>query len=209
ISPLTDFIQFDPYNGQSSHENTVVRITYDADNLYILCECFDSNPSTIAADLTPRELYNSNDYFTIIIDTYFDNRNSYSFTVNPLGIQKDSPGDYVWESAAQIGNDGWKGEIKIPFKSIRLPHNSAPVCGINFKRYIFRYKETSYLMPVGRDDVLLEKNARMDGLKNIKVGKNLEFFPYTGVRVSESEDLSEQKFAAGLDAKCNDFRHKS
>ena len=51
------------------------------------------------------------------------------------------------------------------------------------------------------DEVFLDKSATLDGLNNIKGGKNLEFFPYAGFRDSQAYGKSEYKFAAGLDTK--------
>jgi len=212
------FIQFDPFNGQPGSENTFVMLTYDSDNLYVAFICDDSEPSKIAAYLTPREQFNSNmgrrrgpggpredsksnDCVTLTLDTFNDQRTSYSFTVNPKGVQKDEPGDYLWKSAAQITTEGWQAELKIPFKSIRFPKSETQRWGINFERYIFRLKETDYFTQVGRDDIFLNKSATLTGLNQIRGGKNLEFFPYGGFRSSKAEDESEQKFAVGLDAR--------
>jgi hypothetical protein len=201
ITPLKDFVQYDPYNGKPPSEETFVYLAYDEDNLYIAFNCLDSQAEKIKGDLTPREKFHANDYVSVIIDTFFDKRNSYSLDLNPKGVQKDRPGDYVWKSAAVINDDGWSAELVIPFKSIRFPTGSAKPWGINFKRYIFRLKETDYLPHVGRDDVLLEKSAVLTGLEGIKGGKNLEFFPYSGYRNSVSGDEKDSKFAVGLDAK--------
>lgn len=201
ITPLKDFVQYDPYNGKPPSEKTFVYLTYDKDNLYIAFNCLDSQSEKIKADLTPRERFRFNDYVSVIIDTFFDKRNYYSFVLNPKGVQKDRPGDYVWKSATVIKEDGWSAEFQIPFKSIRFPTGSHKSWGINFKRYIFRLKETSYLTHVGRDDVLLEKSAILIGLKGIKGGKNIEFFPYSGYRNSISGDEKDSKLAVGLDAK--------
>lgn len=201
LTPLKDFVQYDPYNGKPPSEETFVYLAYDEDNLYIAFNCLDSQAEKIKGDLTPREKFQANDYVSVIIDTFFDKRNYYSLDLNPRGIQKDQPGDYVWKSAAVINDDGWSAELDIPFKSIRFPTGGAKPWGINFKRYIFRLKETNYLTHVGRDDVLLEKSAVLTGLEGIKGGKNLEFFPYSGYRNSASGDEKDSKFAVGLDAK--------
>lgn len=193
------FFQFDPYNGQQASEVSMVMLAYDSDNLYIGIQCHDSDPAQIAASMTPREQFRNNDYFTIILDTFNDRRTSYEFTVNPRGVQKDRPGDYLWASSAQITDKGWQAEIKIPFKSIRFSKTDDQIWGVNFERYIFRLKETDYFTRVGRDDVLLDKSATLTGLSNIRSGKNLELFPYAGFRDSQSGEESEQKLAGGLD----------
>ncbi|MCJ7813629.1 carbohydrate binding family 9 domain-containing protein, partial [bacterium] len=147
----------------------------------------------------------NNDCVTLILDTFNDRRTYYSFTINPRGIQKDEPGNYLWESEAKITEEGWQVEIRIPFKSIRFSNNNIQIWGINIERYIFRLKETDYFTQVGRNEVYLDKIATLTGLSQIKGGRNLEFYPYTGFRKSEYKDdgekISEQKFAFGLDAK--------
>jgi hypothetical protein len=127
ITPLKGFIQYEPYNGKPASEETIVYIAYDEDNLYIAFNCLDSQPEKIKGDLTPRERYSqfSNDFVRVLIDTYYDKRNSYRFDVNPKGVQNDGPGDYIWKSGAAINEDGWSTELKIPFKSIRFPTGSS------------------------------------------------------------------------------------
>lgn len=203
ITPFKDFIQFDPYNGKPTSEETTAYIAYDEDSLYIAIKCIDSQPEKIKGDLTPREKGSpdANDNVGFIIDTYYDKRNFYWFKVNPRGVQYDGPGDYIWKSGTAINEDGWSAEFKIPFKSIRFPASSSKPWGINFLRYIFRCKEKCYLTHVGRDDVKLEKSAVLYGLKGIKGGKNIELFPYSGYRNSVSGDEKDSKLAAGLDAR--------
>ncbi len=203
LTPLKDFVQFDPYNGKPPSEETIVYIAYDKDNLYLAIKCIDSQPKKIKGDLTPREkgYIDANDNVGFIIDTYYDKRNSYWFKVNPKGVQYDGPGDYVWKSGAATNEDGWSAEFKLPFKSIRFPAGSSKPWGINFLRYIFRCKEKCYLTHIGRDDVKLEKSAVLYGLQGIKGGKNIEFFPYSGYRDSVSGDEKDSEFAVGLDAK--------
>lgn len=203
LTPLKDFVQFDPYNGKPPSEETIAYIAYDEDNLYFAFNCLDSQPGKIKGDLTPRGEFtlNTNDDVRIILDTYYDKRNEYVFIVNSKGVQWDSPGDYVWKSGVMVNEDGWSAELKIPFKSIRFPAASSKPWGVNLARYIFRCKEKCYLTHVGRDDVKLEKSAVLYGLDGIKGGKNIELFPYSGYRDSVSGDEKDSKFAVGFDGK--------
>jgi len=54
LTPLKDFVQFDPYNGKPPSEETIVYLAYDDDNLYFAFNCLDSQPLKIKGDLTPR-----------------------------------------------------------------------------------------------------------------------------------------------------------
>jgi hypothetical protein len=198
---MSCFIQFDPYNGEQCSEETQIKLAYNSDYLFVAIECVDRQVDKIHALLTPREGYFEGDYVSLILDTFNDQRTSYIFTLNPRGIQKDRPGDYVWDSATRIHENGWNAEYKIPFKSIRFPDQRIQTWGINFERFIYRTKETCFYTRVDRDEVLLEKSALLQGITDIHGGNNLEFFPYLGYRISHSEGELEEKFAAGVDAR--------
>jgi hypothetical protein len=198
-APLSGFKQFDPFNGEASSESTIVKLAYNSDYLFVAMECSDSQIDKIHAPLTPREGYYEGDYVSLILDTFNDQRTSYTFTLNPRGVQKDQPGDYLWESSGRIHENGWNVEFKIPFKSIRFPEQKIQTWGINFKRFIYRKKETSYYSHIKRDEVKLEKSAIIEGIYDIYGGNNLEIFPYLGYRSSRSVEQSDDKFAAGID----------
>ena len=50
ITPLKDFVQYDPYNGKPPSEDTFVYLAYDEDNLYIAFNCLDSQAEKIKGD---------------------------------------------------------------------------------------------------------------------------------------------------------------
>jgi len=201
VVPISDFVQYEPENGAAPTETTFVYLCYDENNLYIAFDCRDSEPQKIIADITPRGEVWSNDEVTVILDTYNDKRNAYWFSVNPYGIQ-DYSVDTIWESAGRITDRGWVAEMAIPFKSLRFPRKKEQVWGINFTRRIQRKDESIYWTHVGRDDNFLEKSGLLVGLRDIRWGHNLEFFPYFGGRNSrEVGGFIERKMAAGLDIK--------
>lgn len=72
-------------------EQTIVRVLYDDENLYIAFECLEPDPNRIVAverkyDQSLRE----EDYVTVRLDTFHDHRCAYSFSVNTLGIRHDA-----------------------------------------------------------------------------------------------------------------------
>jgi len=201
ITPISDFVQYEPDNGAAPSETTYVYVAYDEDYLYLAFDCRDSEPDKIMADIAPRGEVRSNDRVGVILDTYNDRRTAYRFWVNPYGIQGYST-DTIWRSAGRITEQGWTAEMAIPFKSLRFPRRREQIWGINFFRKIQRKDEYIYWTHVGRDDNLLEKSGLLKGLHDIRWGHNLEFFPYLGARDSrEIGGLSERKSAAGLDIK--------
>jgi hypothetical protein len=151
-SPISKFLQREPYEGQAPTEQTEVRILYDKHEVYFGITCFDSKPKGIVATELRRDVSQElDDYFEIIIDSSHDRRNAYVFQVNPLGTQRDAliteeqasengdgdPGwDGVWTSEARITKDGWTATVSIPFSTLNFMQSRDVIWGINFKRFI-------------------------------------------------------------------------
>ena len=158
----------------------------------------------IWAELTPRNEYENNDSIKLILDAYNDKRTSIEFEVNPRGVQKNSV-ETIWKSEAVIRPDGWSAEMAIPFKSLRFSAKKLDVWGVNFERYINRLNETDFWTDVKRDLPELQQSGELRGLAGLRPGYNLEFFPYAGVRTSDSMSRAgarrTTKAAVGLDAK--------
>jgi hypothetical protein len=156
-SPISKFLQREPYEGQAPTEQTEVRILYDKREVYFGISCFDSNPKGIVATELRRDVSQElDDYFEIIVDSAHDRRNAYVFQINPLGTQRDAliteeqaaengdgdPGwDGVWTSEARITKDGWTATVCIPFSTLNFMQSRDVIWGINFKRFIRRRNE--------------------------------------------------------------------
>ena len=158
-TPIPNFLQREPFEGQTPTEKTEVRILYDKHQIYFGISCFDSDSKRIVATELRRDVPQElDDYFEIIIDSGHDRRNAYVFQVNPLGTQRDAliteeqrtepslgdgdPGwDGVWTSEARITKEGWTATIAIPFSTLNFMRSRDVIWGINFKRFIRRRNE--------------------------------------------------------------------
>jgi hypothetical protein len=200
VEPVSGFFQYDPVNGASASEETLVWTVYSKTHIYFAFLMKDSQPEKIWAELTPRNEYEDNDSITVILDTYNDKRTSIQFTVNPRGVQKNST-ETIWKSGAVRRKDGWSAEIAIPFKSLRFSSKKTQIWGVNFLRYISRLKETDYWTRVDRDIAELQQLGALKGLEGVKPSYNIELFPYLGYRSSRWDGDSDDKFAVGLDFK--------
>jgi Domain of unknown function (DUF5916) len=156
-TPISNFRQREPYEGQSPTEKTEVRILYTKHEVYFGITCLDSDPKGIVATELRRDVSQElDDYFEIIIDSSHDRRNAYVFQVNPLGTQRDAliteeqaadngdgdPGwDGVWTSEARITKDGWTSTVGIPFSTLNFMQSRDVIWGINFKRFVRRRNE--------------------------------------------------------------------
>jgi len=208
---LTDFVQNDPKNGESPTERTCAWVCYDEDNLYVAFHCYDSEPKKVTAHITRRDYAANDDVACVILDTFNDKRFSYWFAVNPYGIQGDFVGDgndqdenwdALWRSDGNRTEDGWEGEMAIPFKSLRFSTRNEQEWGINFLRIIRRKGENILYTNSPREEPMLENSARLVGLKDIKRGYHFEFLPYSTFRSEKQIELKEKnKFDTGLDVK--------
>lgn len=201
LKPSENFYQFHPKNGEKPTFKTHVYAFYDKKNIYFAFRCFDEKPGDISADITPFGDYENNDEIRIYIDAFLDKQTYKEFAVNPKGV-KDGE-ETVWDADAVVTGHGWEAEFKIPFKSLRFPVKNIQDWGINFKRIIFRLNETCYWTKFGRDKLKIfgDTFGRLNGIREIKGGKNIEIFPYAGYRNSVSGEKKDDKFAYGVDLK--------
>src|SRR5262245_45025244 len=76
----TNFLQYQPAEGQPATEKTEVHILYDEANLFVGVRCFDSEPHRIVAQKVQRDSgLGDDDMFALAVDTYHDRRNAYFF----------------------------------------------------------------------------------------------------------------------------------
>jgi hypothetical protein len=195
ITPITDFIQQDPDEGQVATEPTLVWILFDAGTIYISARCRDSQPARIVANDMRRDGRNvsQNDNLSVVVDTFHDRRNGYEFLVNSIGgmwdsqitDERDANRDWntIWISRSRRDDEGWTVELAIPFRSLRYSGSGPQVWGINVRRNVRWKNELSYLSPVprqygARGILRLSQAATLVGLEAPPKALNLDIKPY-------------------------------
>ena len=196
-TPMTNFTQIDPFEGEPVSQPTEVRFLYDAAALYIGGRFYDSGP--IMTRFARRDAgVSDSDLFTVSIDSYHDHQTSYRFTTNPSGLKRDatvtgggrgfggggdSSWDPIWDVASAITDEGWFTEMRIPFSQLRFSPGDEMLWGIQAERNIRRIEETAVfsftpkLEPGG-----VARYGHLTGLRGIGAGKKLEVLPYVGMR---------------------------
>jgi hypothetical protein len=177
-TPITDFWQEQPDQGQPASERTEVRIVFDADTLYVGVVCYDYDPSSIVVSDARRDAdLDETDSFRMLFDTYRDTQNGFIFGTNPAGIEYDgqvtnegqgggglrfgqqmsgSGGgfnlnwDGAWRVQTKTTDIGWTAEFAIPFRTLRFPGGAGHTWGLNFQRNIRRRNERSYWAQIPR-----------------------------------------------------------
>src|SRR5260370_12067354 len=91
-TPITNFLQREPYEGQTPTEQTEVRILYTKHEVYFGVACQDSAATgPIATQLRRDVTQELDDYFNIATDSPRDPPNTYVFHFNPLAPHRHPP----------------------------------------------------------------------------------------------------------------------
>lgn len=189
LATVTEFIQYQPYEGRTSSQPTAAYLGYDRKNLYVAFICRDSYPRGIHAQVTPRDANQGDDWVGVVIDTYNDHRRAYQFAVNPLGIQYDAlvnekgygdaNFDTLWYSQGRLTPWGYVALMTIPFTSLRFPPGAHQTWGIILTRSIPGNSELSTWPTISLNiNGFLVQEAEIRGLEDISTGKNVVLIPY-------------------------------
>ena len=198
---LTDFVQYQPIDGAPASEPTEIYIAYDSDHLYFGFYAHYSDPSIMRANRVDRDRASQDDLLTIYFDTFMDQQRSYDFDVNAYNVQGDGiinisgrrgrgsgipfadrSWDTLFDSGAQIVEDGFTAEMAIPFKSLRYPQQPEGVphrWGFQFVREIKELnREDIVWAPMSRDvSSFMAQMGVIEGMTNLSTSRNLEIMP--------------------------------
>lgn len=194
----TDFLQFEPREGQTPSQRTEVRILYGNNSIYIGAIMFDTEPEQIWRTLGRRDSFNKADWFFVSIDAYLNRKEAYTFAVSAAGVQLDgvttrelnTSWNAVWDSAVQITTQGWVVEMRIPYSMLRFSDAEEQSWGINFRRIIPRTSETLQWALVRRTDRragVVAEYGELQGLESLHPRRNVQFTPYTVSRAMTAE----------------------
>ena len=206
---LTTFVQYQPIDGAPPSEPTEVYIAYDANHLYFGFYAHYSDPSIMRANRVDRDRASQDDLLTIYFDMFLDQQRSYDFDVNAYNVQGDGivnlsrrgggipfadrSWDTLFDSGAQIVDDGFTAEMAIPFKSLRYPQQPEGVphrWGFQFVREIKELnREDIVWAPMSRDvSSFMAQMGVLEGMTDLSTSRNLEILPtFTAVQFGSLE----------------------
>lgn len=216
-SVASEFFMITPMDTSFAHVKTDVRMTYDAENLYLIVVNHHGMEGPYMVESLRRDFsFGKNDNFLLFMDPFDDQTNGFSFGANAAGAQWDGimyeggkinlSWDNKWESTVKNYPDKWVFEASIPFKSIRYKKGIIE-WGINFSRMDLKTTEKSSWAPVPRQfpsaSLAYTGTLTWDNPPP-QVGSNISLIPYAlgGVTKNISEGGQEVfKREVGLDAK--------
>lgn len=185
-SSFDDLHQIEPFDHGTPTERTLVRVLFDDDALYIAVHAFDTEPSKIkATQLAQGKSIDADDSIQVILDTFLSRRTGYSFSVNPNSIRREGLFEKpyyinedwtgIWQGEAEIVDDGWTAEIKIPFKTINFDP-ALDDWGFSVSRVIKRKQEVLTWSSLHGE--FNPANAGIiKGIKGVSQGMGLDIIP--------------------------------
>jgi len=218
---LTNFKQNYPSDTSLAEMQTIARVTFDDQFVYVSGVCYQPNKYTVQS--LRRDYPNSSsDNFFVTLDPFRDKLNGFYFAVTPYGIQKEAliftgPGgvdnnidwDNKWYCNATREKDKFIIEMAIPFKTLRykLNTNGTNEWNINFGRTNYNYNEKSSWGPIPKNFRLIDLNFSGRLIWDDappSPGKNFSIIPFTLVGRSKDFEAATQAnndIEAGFDAK--------
>ena len=227
--PATGFIQREPRPGDPATEETIVRVLYSRDTLYIGVHAGSSDPEAISATEMQRDgsgtrggnrrntRLEADDSLVVLLDTFHDHRNAFLFETNPNAARSDAlvtdegrdrnfEWDGVWSVAARRIPEGWSVEFAIPFSTLRFNAN-LDTWGFNVRRIIRGKNENVYWSPVSLDSNIyrISRAGHLTGLDDLRKRINLRVKPFVlggrTVSFEASERDVSDKVEGGVDVR--------
>ncbi len=205
----TNFI--DIRSQKPAEQQTLVRIAYTRRYLYIAVECLDDHIEEIhASERREDRNFVGDDWVEVHLDPPHNHRGKYAFFSNPLGTPADAnegpSGGFnrgwtaEWDLAAQILEDRWVFEMRLPFSILNYNRADDQTWGINFTRMLRRTDVTSFWSFNPTDYYKPRHFGHLTGLDlaDSVFDRNLEITPYMSTRVDLNSDTSTY-FQTGLD----------
>ncbi len=193
---IDDMHQILPNEYESPSEQTEIYLLYDDDHLYVGARMHHDQVPMLATRLRQGETYWGDDLFSIMIDTFNDQRNGYRFQANSNGVRMEAlyqdvtrelwEWNGIWEAEVTKDADGWTAEFAIPFKTISFDP-TGDTWGLNFRRDIgYADQRTGW---VSYNRTQNPANAgKVIGLENMNLGVGLDIVPSLSVNQHKSFD---------------------
>ena len=185
LTPLSDFVQLTPENGEAATRKTEVFFGFSDQYLHVGVICYENDPEDIVVSSNGFE----SDSFAMVLDTFLNGQTGFAFGTNPIaeeydGSVADEFADWnwstLWKVRAQYIDEGWSAEFEIPFTSLSYGNTPIQTWGVNFARVTQTNNEISYWSPVPTQFSMyrLSLAGHMEGIKVPPQRKDLKVIPY-------------------------------
>ena len=214
-------IEVGPGENIEAPVKTEMLMAYNETHIFVAFKAYDPDPDQIRARYCDRDNVWDDDWVLILFDTFNDQRRTYDFCCNPLGIQADmietpigggSEWDAIWDSDGRITTEGYIVEMAIPFSSLSFPGGEEnQIWGFDaIRSYPRSVRHHIGTWPRDRNNnCYMCQSEKLIGFAGASPGKNIEFDPtFNVLRSQQREDETsgpfidkEEKYEFGLTGK--------
>jgi hypothetical protein len=199
--PTSEFLTFQPREGEAPSFRTELRVAYDDRTLYVLVRAFDPHPDSIVRLLSRRDTDGApNDQLQLWIDSFNDRRSGFEYIVNAAGVKSDylifddtgfdQSWDGVWAVATEVDSLGWTAEYAIPLQELRFSDRDAPVFGIMLWRLVGRRGERVSWPPYRPSrSGYMSQTGTIEGIRDLVRPVSLVAIPYALGRTRNAPEL--------------------
>ena len=207
---LDGFHQYMPSDSRPAQERTEVLVWYAPDALMVGIRAYAADVASLRATRADRDKIGNDDRVILYLDTFNDHRRAFMFGVNALGVQLDgvrtegassaasmfggsvdyNP-DFYYESRGRVTAQGYEVEVRIPFKSLRIPGTGAQTWGFNVHRFspASGYEDTwTDVRRAGAS--FLDQGGALTGLHDLERGVVTEVQPFVTAAAAGVRDAT-------------------
>lgn len=212
----TDFVMHDPTPLGTPTEKTSFRFMYDDENIYFYVKSYGDPSDIVTVEGKRDDAAFAGDWILISISPLNDKNTGYSFLVNPANVQGDARlhnngwedwnWDAIWYSEAQVDEDGWSLEVRIPLRAIKFQAEDIQDWGFNMTRFMRKKNEKVFWEKIIPDiGYKISHFAQIRGIEGIKSQREIQVIP-SAVSAFNSEidyDPTLSNRNVGVDVKFN------
>ncbi|MBT5872127.1 MAG: carbohydrate binding family 9 domain-containing protein [Candidatus Latescibacteria bacterium] len=203
-----NFTQGSPNSGEAPSQDTQFKVLYDDKNIYFGIRAFDTDPELIVNRVARRDDFDA-DWVEVNIDSYYDKRTAFSFTLSPAAVRGDelisndgndwdSSWDPVWYGATSVDEKGWIAEMRIPLSQLRFAAGDNQTWGLQVNRQLYRKDERSNWRFIPNNSPgWVSQFGQLKGITGIKPSRRMEVLPYVVGDISRFRPEANNPFRTG------------
>jgi len=196
-------VQQEPERRATASVQSVFKIAYDDNALYLAAACFEDDMDLVARRLSRRDNIESSDFVSFYIDPYHDLLSGYNFRVTSDGVKadhyiyndgnRDPDWEAVWEAETWEDDRGWYLEIRIPFQAIRFKPGSDMTWGMQFYRWLHgRGEDTGWATWDRTEQGFVSRWGTLTGISDVHNPRALEILPYVAGALNNAANPDDQ-----------------
>lgn len=194
-TPLTEFTQQIPSNGEPATMATHVYVGFTETDLHVAFIAYEDDIN----DMSPSQNGWQSDSVIMVIDPYRNEISGVAFSTNQTGVEWDASTfngnsnwnwSTVWDAEAKVNEDNWSVEMVIPFTSLQYPRQDVQSWSFNFGRVIKNRNEVSHWSPIPRQFSIwrLALAGIVEDIRPPPSKRNVKFNPYVITAEGQGRD---------------------